>query len=370
MGEQVVMRMENHCCSLCDPPKRSQGTGIVGSVGRGGRNIPDDVKAIQSALNAQDVANGGPSVKLAVDGLCGPLTIAAIEQYQTRQLGWSDGRVDPDGPTIHALNGGADGAVAPEKRSATKPTPRPKATPAENKAFIEEVGAKLPIARHWVSLAQLKLDLASDFVRRTPANRALPALGVGQSEFALFNKYFHADKQPRGTELRQLRQVRRIYDLMQQVLTESLLQAPMFGWGVGYFQPDPKDGTLAAAKYLAYTFFGGWHRKGSNGKPRMSSADNYVGTNLREDTIFFPVGMWLNRYLAADKLPVIIIHELAHFVGPPWSSGDRIGDYTGSSLTALQKLNNWTALHNAESFAVFAAESALGPNLWSVWSLL
>jgi len=128
------------------------------------------VKAIQSALNAQDAANGGPGVPLAVDGLVGPLTIAAIEKYQRRQLGWADGRVDPDGPTIRALGGGR-GAVAPQEGGAANvPQPQPKATAAQNKAFIERIGGLLPRARHWIDTAQIKIDMASDFLRRGPVN--------------------------------------------------------------------------------------------------------------------------------------------------------------------------------------------------------
>ena len=41
---------------------------IVGSVGRGGRNLPADVKTIQAQLNELMGASGQP---LAVDGLNG-----------------------------------------------------------------------------------------------------------------------------------------------------------------------------------------------------------------------------------------------------------------------------------------------------------
>ena len=172
MAERIVMKLESGGCTQCDAPRRSGGGGIKGSVGRGGRNLPDDVKAIQNALNGKDVADGGPYPKLAVDGIVGPLTIAAIEKYQRRHLGWADGRVDPDGPTIHALNGG--GVAPPQKGGAKPPTPPayPKGTAAQNTAFIEKIGKLLPRARHWVSMAQLRIGMAEEFVRR----------GAGQSE--------------------------------------------------------------------------------------------------------------------------------------------------------------------------------------------
>jgi hypothetical protein len=360
MTEQVLMRMETGGCSLCAGPQQSGGVSISGSVGRGGRNIMDDVKAIQAALNAQDVSDGGPIVKLAVDGLVGPRTIAAIEKYQTRQLGWADGRVDPDGPTIHALNGG--GGVAPPQKGGPKPVPPPKATAAQNTAFIEKIGKLLPRARHWVEMAQLKIEMANDFLRKGPVDPKdpFPSLhDIGKPELALFNKYFHSEKHTHSVQLQHLHQVRRIYDAMQTVLTESLLAAPMFGWGVGYFQPDPADGTLAAKGYVAYTFYGGWLRRRKDGKPRLTADDNYAGAgNLRQDTIFFPVGKLLTK--SDNFLLETIIHELAHFVGPggPNNSG-RIADYTYDTKPDFLTVSNQTALHTAECYGYFAAEAAL-----------
>ena len=81
-----------------------------GSVGQGGQNNPDDVKAVQTALNSK--AGAG----LAVDGNCGGGTIAAIKAFQ-KTLGQAnpDGRIDPGGATSRALTGGAS---APSPSSA------------------------------------------------------------------------------------------------------------------------------------------------------------------------------------------------------------------------------------------------------------
>jgi hypothetical protein len=148
---------------------------------------------------------------------------------------------------VRLESGGCSLCDAPRKGGATPPV-FPKATDAQNKAFIEKIGGLLPRARHWVELAQLKIDMADEFVRRRPVKPQdpFPSLhDIGKPELTLFDKYFHSDKHPHATRSH-LQKVRRIYDSMQIVLTESLLQAPMFGWGVGYFQPDPADGTLAS----------------------------------------------------------------------------------------------------------------------------
>ena len=75
------------------------GTGsfpLGGSVGRGGKNAPGDVRAVQAALG------------IAADGRCGGGTIAAIETFQ-RNMGQAkpDGRVDAGGGTERALASGS-----------------------------------------------------------------------------------------------------------------------------------------------------------------------------------------------------------------------------------------------------------------------
>jgi hypothetical protein len=359
MAQQVLMKMTGGGCTLCDGPTYS--IAIQGSVGRGGHNAPNDVKTIQNALNAVSPVDGGPILKLAVDGAAGPRTIAAIEKFQNCQLGWADGRVDRDEPTIHALNGGV-GPNPAHKGAKPKPVPPPKATPEQNKAFIERIGALLPRARHWVEMAQLKIDMAVEYLHKGPVKPGdpFPAIhDIGKPELALFDKYFHTGKLPHATRIHQLRQVRRIYDSMQTVLTESLLQATIFSWGVGYFQPDPADGTLAANDYVAYTFPGGWHQRRRDGTPRLSGDDNFqkVRRDLRQDTIFFPVGKLQTK--TENFMLETVIHELAHFVGPPFNSSETIAELTDDTKPNFLKVNNWTALHTAETYGYFAAESAL-----------
>jgi hypothetical protein len=79
---------------------------ITSGVGRGGRNFPAvDVMTVQYLLNCVPAAQGGPSPELAVDGAAGPKTIAAIEKFQRALGAFCDGRVDPGGNTLRALQG-------------------------------------------------------------------------------------------------------------------------------------------------------------------------------------------------------------------------------------------------------------------------
>jgi peptidoglycan hydrolase-like protein with peptidoglycan-binding domain len=80
---------------------------IAAPVGRmGAINRLADTRTVQELLNQVPVAAAGPRPLLDVDGLCGPKTNGAIQTFQQRHLGpaRSDGRVDPNGPTLAKLN--------------------------------------------------------------------------------------------------------------------------------------------------------------------------------------------------------------------------------------------------------------------------
>lgn len=84
---------------------------ISASVGRGGRNIADDVRLVQRLLNVHADRIGIP--ELDDDGDAGPKTKRAIDTFQRKIVGFRrpDGRVDPGGKTLSALIGGT-GAIA------------------------------------------------------------------------------------------------------------------------------------------------------------------------------------------------------------------------------------------------------------------
>jgi hypothetical protein len=120
---------------------------LTGSVGAGGKNNPDDVKAVQRALGISD------------DGKCGGGTIGAIKEFQ-KKLGHKnpDGRVDVGGATAKALagkgGGGSGGGAAAgtdgDAGGGTAPAPAPDAPPApaptpepENDSFLGGLKKKL-----------------------------------------------------------------------------------------------------------------------------------------------------------------------------------------------------------------------------------
>jgi hypothetical protein len=79
---------------------------IFASVGANGQNLNPDVINVQELLNKVPPEEGGPLVKLKVDGLAWDKTISAIRKFQKEYLlhKWPDSRVDPHGKTLDALN--------------------------------------------------------------------------------------------------------------------------------------------------------------------------------------------------------------------------------------------------------------------------
>lgn len=106
---------------------------ISASVGNGGANRKADVEAIQQALNSISPIAGGPTVKLKVDGIVGPKTIAAILNFQKANLGLTqDGKVDVNGSTLQRINFILDGSTADPKALAI---------------------ADMPVSNFWATLA-------------------------------------------------------------------------------------------------------------------------------------------------------------------------------------------------------------------------
>lgn len=99
---------------------RSHAAEITAAVGREGINRHHDGRIVQQLINE----HRPPEIaRLTVDGIVGPRTVAAIVACQTDFLRMPrpDGRIDPDGPTLRAVNG----MTAPAHPMAPVPTTAP-----------------------------------------------------------------------------------------------------------------------------------------------------------------------------------------------------------------------------------------------------
>jgi hypothetical protein len=106
---------------------------ISASVGLNASNRKSDVITVQELLNKVPPLQGGPEIKLKVDGLCWQKTQHAIRNFQSRNMGhkWPDARVDPGGSTLARLNSfddrpaGAEGPPVADWFSYTVPGFKP-----------------------------------------------------------------------------------------------------------------------------------------------------------------------------------------------------------------------------------------------------
>ncbi|HTZ69952.1 MAG TPA: glucosaminidase domain-containing protein [Acetobacteraceae bacterium] len=119
---------------------------LTASVGQGGENRPDDVRLVQSLLNARR-PGGFP---LSIDGVCGLSTITAIRRFQGQAMGLPrpDGLVTPGGLTLCAL-----APVAPRVPAAVPREPIPESVVAAAQAAEQAWG--VPAA---ISIAQWILE--------------------------------------------------------------------------------------------------------------------------------------------------------------------------------------------------------------------
>lgn len=131
---------------------------ITAPVGRDGENRPHDVRIVQQLIND----HRPPDIRrLAVDGVSGPLTVAAIIACQTSiaRLSHPDGRIDPQGRTLRGLN---------SIEAATHPIQRPRHSASHQAAGLSG-GAKGSAVSHPAAAA------GSAAKPPTPAGPAAPA---------------------------------------------------------------------------------------------------------------------------------------------------------------------------------------------------
>lgn len=207
-------------CSCCQNvnPIPDELDELSGSVGEGGANRPDDVTAVQSRLNAVAASDGGPVVPLDVDGLCGPLTKAAVKRFQVRYPGQllADGRIDPGKNTwkkLVALSEGVDSVrVGLPKAGTAAPAPAAGKT-ASNADDEKQLNVALYLSRHRIYEAILALDVAA---KELLACEAKTWFHVGPKPMPLFQAY--QELQP---EFKELPTVDRCFHVAGPIMTAA-----------------------------------------------------------------------------------------------------------------------------------------------------
>ena len=201
------------------------GVSISASVGASGANRKPDVLAVQQLLNKASRIVGSPKLSIKEDGLIGPKTIGAIREFQASQLGFNDGRVDPNHRTIGRLNvltaspvpepqtpggvrlgfaipaGSAKSVAAPATAPATKMTPLQAAIDATPTAIL------------WTTAATAHLTSLLTGLKLSGGVIFLPQV------FDVVNTHFHLDRSPNQIFLN-LQTLIRNFGLILQMLSD------------------------------------------------------------------------------------------------------------------------------------------------------
>jgi peptidoglycan hydrolase-like protein with peptidoglycan-binding domain len=180
---------------------------LSASVGRGGKNKPEDVQAVQAALNKR--AGAG----LEVDGKVGPKTIAAIVAFQKKSgLPAADGLVEPGKGTEAALNGKAASASEGAKAGAGNATAG-SAAKGGGGAGAGESSSK-PIGEAAKALAEAALKAAKEAEQRIKQ--------MEQAYLDILKKILKASEQLAGGVFRE--EGNKIKELLQEAYKKILEQ--------------------------------------------------------------------------------------------------------------------------------------------------
>ncbi len=316
MGGFLVMPAVGSCVPMATLPTGAAGPiAIEKPVGRGplARNVPADVRIIQDALNQVTVKGeaGGPMPLLAVDGIKGPKTQAAIDNFQRVQVKAinPDGLVEPGKQTILRLNE----IVAPLSKF----------------DLNAKLAAALPLVR--MALAAAIQNLIA-IITSGPGPTG-PAATAGDR----LTRHFRLD----ATDTSGGRVILfETYSEMALVVNQPDL-FNMFG-AIDAFDVDPGNAKIALTT-----------GQGVFEPPLKDGADN-PARHIRLGLGFFAPSV------TPEFAAFILIHELAHFTGR--RDGEQIVDNGRGWFddTFIRPLTKEQRLLNADSYASFAQECRTG----------
>jgi Putative peptidoglycan binding domain len=263
-----------------DSPPSYKLTAPVGAPPRS-RNLSGDVYEVQRALNRFSPIDGGPSPPLVVDSICGSKTIAAIRNFQLKKFGWSgaDGVVDPGQQTERALFGNSPGNPyihgGPDGPKASSPV-----SPAT------EMYANIARALSIINITRSQISSARVF------RMGGSSLGFGEGAWNKLVKHFQIDKFKNWEKT--LSDIDRIYSDMQTAIG----YVPQ---GVVLFVDQSPTSTRGA---YAWAVSGGYSLE----RRQLEDHDEWPPGSI--------LVMQKMRTLKSDAYAYVLIHELAHYVGP------------------------------------------------------
>jgi hypothetical protein len=328
MPDPIVMQ-ENFACKKDNLasciPETDQVISIAQPVGLGpkAKNLPADVLTIQRALNRIPPDRGGPKTPLPETGKLtnqqSDPTIAAIQQFQIQQFGWSgaDGRVDPGQQTIARIN-----QILFSNQSVD---------PAAHAEIKVRMVQHLDLVARGVYAAQANLMSAM-----TPQGGMLQFVSDKAND--RLNRHFRLDSLGAAARAKAIQDIQAVYTMFSNVLRMP------GALGAGAFEMDPSGDPR-----VAFTFATGFFLQGQKDPKRNIPMDRiYLGRRS-----FFALS-------DKDFCAFIMLHEMGHFVGFP--GGSLILDEGRGWFTddTIKRLSAQQRLHNADSYAAFATECRTG----------
>ena len=335
---------------------------LMRSVGQNGANIASDVSALQLRLNAVPTGSGGPNEPLVVDGIVGPKTIAAIQRFQQTQLGFQDGRVDPGGRTLFALNArsvsidilqarsiGRSALVGASGAGGLFPS-----TEEQMVLMLRGYLAMVPTIRAAIMSARRRLANVERFVsneRITPPSE--PGLDRERQNLALLDDTFGILQfdDPRPA----FRKVQDIYETMSRAI--AICKTNGDPEANGLFDLNTFERFNNPLQPAAYTARTGFH----NQFIELQADKEFPELIVRTDRIF----LTLNAIAFFGHRPgmiTLIVHELAHWVSRP---GDDVRDVRQGAVQfndqPFRELPATDKIQNAENYGWFAARSFFEP---------
>jgi hypothetical protein len=365
------------------------------SVGAGGANRSDDTDAVQTGLNAVPIPLGGPKAPLAVDGKVGPKTIAAIRRFQEYWTRVVDGRVDPGGPTVTALNtmAGVPLPHSPQQAKSTSTAPRPKPPPQRVQVAAGIAGAPASAPPHptsgppdlfQVNSAVMRMDLIRH--EHLPAlthimDRALPQLRQAQAYahklyrpptgpgaegwnarenpdrlcFLVCGKHLHLSESDPGFALEAIDQVLGLARVMRQTLTERQTATGAISdaddiYVALYRQP-------RNARQGAHTYAGGrWRRVGRDSGNVTVGIDGRPMPERLDRIYVAPLFDTLSR----DTQRYILLHELLHYVGDLYGQAGAVLDFAYVWQPTYRTLPPRKRIRNTDCLALLLQDLSLG----------
>ena len=319
MGGLLVMPAIGSCIPMTAVPAGAAGPiAISKPVGQGplARNLPDDVRTIQEALNQVTVKGepGGPMPFLAVDGVKGPKTQAAILNFQRVQVKTinPDGLIEPGKKTILRLNE----IVAPVSKF--------------------ELNAKLATA-----LPLVRAALAAAIQNLTAIITSGPgATGPAAVAEDRLNRHFRRDARDNSGPGDGRVLLFETYSEMALVVNQPDLFG-MFG-AIDAFDVDRGNAKIALTTVQGVF------------EPPLKNGEDNPARHIRLGLGFFAANV------TPDFAAFILIHELAHFTSR--RDGEIIGDHGRGWFddTFIKPLTAAKRLLNADSYASFAHECRSG----------